>query len=186
MRYFAILVAVVCLAFTPKFMLKSIQPLVYVTGVNSCTAFSVNQREGWWMTAGHCLREGQSFEGSPIEVLAADEKLDLGVITGSHRPAFQLAIKQAEVGEDVTIIGFPFGSRDPLAMFGKVSSPNAKINDEQSGAVQHVASGGGASGSPVLDSAGRVICVHQLGQAGFSACNAYDDFKGFAERFFER
>ena len=172
-----------------SFWLKRVLPITSITRQHPvCTAFSVNESKGYWMTAAHCLAVGEDgqLDGQALEVLAADPEIDLAVLTGPRRPAFQLATTAPEIGDDVVVIGYAFGSRSPLVLFGRMSNPAANVYEGVTLSVVDLTSGGGASGGPTIDASGRVFCVHQLGNGGLSACNTFPVFKAFAEKFFEQ
>ncbi len=145
---------------------KSIQPLVRVNDdgekVNVCTAFSINETRGLWLTANHCYAGGEQFAGSDVEWVGYNEKYDLAVFQGPHVTALVLAIKAPEVGDEVVLSGYPHGSLDLITFFGRTSAVKARVMPTYTGSVFNILGLPGDSGSPILDNSGRVVGVAQV------------------------
>jgi hypothetical protein len=63
--------------------LNSIMKLVSDDG--HCTAFSINQREGYWLTAAHCLGDVMSINGETASAVKIDYEMDLLLVQSAVR-----------------------------------------------------------------------------------------------------
>ncbi|MEW5855409.1 MAG: serine protease [Myxococcota bacterium] len=114
--------------------------------------------------------------------LALDEEHDLAIlrVEGSGYPALELAPPDGvKTGQRVVLIGSPFGFDQSVGV-GTVSAVRPDYPDElkkrwekankkveKGPIVQHsAASGPGASGSPIVDLAGKVVAVNHSGYDG--------------------
>lgn len=146
-------------------LLLSLQPVQLTDDdgnlVNRCTSFSINQKKGFWVTAAHCVYEGESSSGVPIHYLLVDEKADLAVYFGVHAPALKLDTVPPEIGDSIFLMGYPYGSLDPVVFFGRVASPEAQLTKTAKAQVLNILGVEGQSGAPILNKRGRVIGVTQ-------------------------
>src|SRR5256885_98918 len=79
----------------PAIQLDAIWPLRH-SGVQFCTVFSINEQQGYYMTAKHCVEPdaGQTFHATtaalnqPAHVVYEDPNWDIAVVqSAAHSPA---------------------------------------------------------------------------------------------------
>lgn len=169
----------------------SVAKITYVEAGN-CTAFSINERQGYYMTAAHCLdQDNPTFlDKSPVAILAFEEDDDLAVIRARvSRPALPLAT-DPEPGTELAAIGF--GRRmvgPPMISHGVMLPPTLMPGwpPRYYGRLLMTANIlFGMSGGPLINRSGRVVSVVQcLGTDDYYmlACGA--DPKKF-ERLYKR
>ena len=171
---------------------SSIQPIQYINDdkevINICASFSINQEQGFWLTAGHCAHEGTMVHGQIIKYIFINEEEDLALFEDTHRPALKLAIGPAPAGEDVVILGYPHGSLDIIPFFGKSSGPNIRMTRKGVPTdLYNVLALPGDSGGPILDSSGRVVGLgHMSTQSGAAYGWTYESLKRIAGPFWEK
>jgi len=148
-----------------------------------CTTWSVNESKGLWVTAAHCVVNigivedtGDSFietwplaiHGKPVTILKYSplEEYDIALLQSDvHTPALKLG-KYPQVGDQVTVYGFPGRFNSPFPTWLRVSNPYQKWADDQRvpWIANMVFDGNvwpGHSGSPVLDRQGKVVSLVQ-------------------------
>lgn len=131
--------------------------------VGTCSVFKVGTNLA--LTAGHCCTEDEgvvrtyhakgphAVPGAELKAVRVDETHDVCVMRGLLRGApLQLAAHDPAVGDLVWTAGYPKG------VF-LISSGHWSGRDEDDDAIASIAVWGGASGSPVLDSDGRVVGI---------------------------
>lgn len=149
---------------------QSIQPLQY-NGQTFCTAFSINERDGLWATAGHCadfvlakklpITIGNVW-ALPVYVSAWN---DVALYQSArHAPALKLADATVEVGGPVRIAGYPYGLFRLIETRGYMAAHQEPVQHADDGWVQvsdilDITTAGGNSGSPVLNVDGGVIGI---------------------------
>ena len=136
-----------------------------------CTAFSIDQQRGLFLTAAHCLAENMTLDGQIAWVVYRNEKLDLAVLEsrGAYRPALKPCAENAKVGDMVVAVGHAYGLPVLSARIGHVAIAYAEIPFAQGGTnffmVTDFALIGGMSGGPMLGETGCVIAINQQGNA---------------------
>jgi serine protease Do len=175
-RKFAALLVILTLAVptvgfsAPRDLTESVQAL-QSNGQTFCTAFSINEEEGHWGTAAHCaahvLEKGLevTIKGQPAWIVSISfPAADVAVFQSEFKaPAFQLASKNSEVGDDVYIIGYPYGITRTLTK-GFLAAKSIPIQHPSTGYymasdILDITTAGGNSGSPVFNAKGQVIGV---------------------------
>lgn len=171
-------------------MEKSLAFLV-VGEEGSCTAFSINQKENYVLTANHCF--GHDIEGkdllvdnSPAKLVAKDLKKDLMVlfVKGLDKPAIHLAKNNPKVGDEMASYGFGYGLSKPLFRVTHASAidteeaPNMVITDNDFVA--------GQSGGPVVNEDGDLVMIVQAGDGhGLGIGIGVESIKKSVGRYFE-
>jgi S1-C subfamily serine protease len=154
---------------TRPYPVHSVQPL-RGTVETFCTAFSINQTEGYWVTAKHCIEAGvviqfltgqtPTLAGHPYTVIHVDPIYDVAVIqSGVTAPALPLARRAPAVGDRITVEGFPLGVQTPVITRGYVAARNVPVDRLFPSDMLDVTTTGGNSGSPVMNEWGEVIGV---------------------------
>lgn len=157
----------------------------------SCTAFVINEKENYVLTANHCFGrdiEGKDLlvENTPAKLVARDQKKDLLVlfVKGLDKPALHLAKSDPRVGDEIASYGFGYALSKPLFRVTHASAidteetPNQIITD-----TDFVA---GQSGGPVVDAAGDVVMIVQAGDGhGLGIGIGAESIKKSMGRYFE-
>ena len=176
----AVLVSVPAVAKLPSHP-ESIKPLFAGEDNAICTAWSLDEKRGLWMTAAHCTVyvvdiedenvqltipiENLMIDGRPVTAGMIDIENDLAVLQADvHAPALKLG-SYPKVGDLVTVYGYPGGWQAPLPTWHFVSNPFFKFYGRDwmllDGSVWP-----GHSGSPIIDRKGRVIGLVQAHGTG--------------------
>lgn len=194
--------------------LDAVRPVQYLTNngqalANGCTASSINRQERLWLTAAHCVAEGEMFiEAQPATVVEMNEETDIAIIkVEGYFPGGELTLSPSSPNymTDIIVIGHPFGYDDVFITRGYVSNLKAllssddnvfflqpgfpkKLNNPFSGyMIFNVAAAPGNSGSPVINLKNEIVSVLQIGWGqGFSPVSGgavYEDVKWFARYF---
>ncbi len=156
---FALLLSLFLVPLKASDKLASILPLTW-DGRNHCTTFSINEAEGFWSVAGHCVVEPQNFmiNGEPAVVLLYSAIFDSAVLVGPHAPALHLAPKPPKTGEKITVVGFPFGIEGLInprsTMHGEFL--NTFTDEDGTWNLYDLTAAPGNSGSPVFTSKGVI------------------------------
>ena len=142
--------------------------LVAVGQEGWCTAFSINEKENYVLTANHCF--GADIEGkdllvdnSPARLVARDQKKDLMVlfVKGLDKPAIWLAKEDPRVGDEMASYGYGYALSKPLF---RVTHASAIDTDEAPRMViTDTDFVPGQSGGPVVDLDGRLVMIVQAG-----------------------
>lgn len=165
-----------------------------------CTANSINQKIGLWLTAFHCVRGGGEFAiedrsnpDQPLHqatIVVTDERRDLAVLLtmGLRVPAIRLAVQAPVVGEEVFMVGYPGGLRQPQFVKGYVSHPDTEVPEIGHYQMFGMPVCGGHSGSAIVNAAGELVSIAQIGPgtpcAPFTGGVVFDALVKFASRFF--
>jgi hypothetical protein len=145
-----------------------------------CTANSINEDLGLWITAAHCLEHGKVYIEQMIDdplkthfhaavVIDLDPSNDIGVlITRTLRvTSFKLASHEPRVGDSVGMMGFPMAFRRPIYLLGTVAVLDLDVMLDGTSyghkMLFNMTACGGNSGSAVLNGDGELISVLQIG-----------------------
>lgn len=166
----ALITALVILPVPLKASINSVQAL-QVSGRTFCTSFSINEQAGYWATAAHCavyaLEEGfdVTINGEPAYVVYVGfPSADVAVFRSTaHAPAYKLSHHNVSVGDDISIIGYPYGIARTQT-FGHVAAISIPIthpstNYTMFSDILDITTAGGNSGSPVIDSHGEIVGI---------------------------
>lgn len=127
-----------------------------------CTAFSINQKEGYWLTASHCLEPaGMYIRGKLAKEVKVDLNMDLLILQSEVKaPALKLASTRPNEGDVIVSVGYPQWSEKLVVFWGRVVYPNASLSaDLNPGMVGHEGGGPGMSGGPIVNEKGKVVSV---------------------------
>ena|SRR3990167_3870283 len=145
---------------------------------SSCTGFVINDKAkggkdkdddvDFILTAAHCDGQGLYAGGVPAIVKAKDIKKDLMVleVDNLNKPALRLAEKDPRVGDEVASFGFGYGLEEPMFRVANVANDKTYIPyDGVGGPFISINSTfvPGQSGGPVLNHAGEVVMIVQMG-----------------------
>jgi len=153
------------------------EPGEEVEYVQICTAFSINEKEGYWVTAAHCfhghqlriLRNGASWD---LEIILLNADHDIAIFKSVSAPALQAEKRLPRIGDDVYTVGFST-SPHPIFSFGKIIDmqmpPYFKEWWPKGNILVQGGSLKGMSGAPTMTLKGKVIAVnlgHSNAQTG--------------------
>ncbi len=150
-------------------------------GVGACTAFSINERYGYYLTANHCFGAGTIMAGTTLgAVVFRNEADDLMVIRlNIAKPALRPG-RKPRVGASIGAFGYAWGIDQPRMHIGHVAAVDYVV-EELAGpdfAGLWLAFDfpliGGMSGGPVVDGSGRVVAINQWTAEGTGAGRAID------------
>lgn len=148
------------------FVGPSAVPITY-EGVVGCTATSINQDQGYWLTADHCISDNMAVGGQVVKGLKEDKENDLAIVqTEKGAPALPVAVGgRLRLGDDIVAEGFPHqlgGTR--LRTEGKVIALGATGLMEPNHPLTLVSapSASGMSGSAMTHD-GKIVGVLQGG-----------------------
>jgi hypothetical protein len=152
---------------------SGIQPLLTAIGTEDCTAFSINQKERYYLTAAHCVDESDPFNPilylfhSRIRQFNIDRTLDLCVFKAAFgMPAFSFADTPPNSGDRVFVEGFFDESPFPTIFEGMYHSDGIvrepSVKQFVLRAIFEMQVNSGQSGSPILNQNGEVVSVAQL------------------------
>lgn len=168
---FASLLSIVALAG----LFPNVLPLDKENGDHFCSTWSINKDKHFYVTAAHCVVDESDDEemnslpiphlsGGVATVIWTDTKLDLAVIEGPvGNEAFKLAPISPKVGDEVEVVGFPFGMEKTVG-HATITNLHQKVEGEGTQKTILVGLGvaPGNSGGPVLKG-GKVVSVLQIG-----------------------
>ena len=167
---------------------KSIVKIEVYTGdgePGTCSAFSINELHGYYLTAAHCYSPVLIIDGHVSYVVYLDRRLDLMIlsVSGSKRPALKPAEGTAAAETPVVVIGFPYGVDDhddhdesvkvgdgAVALSGAIQvadilRPTLVVGDITYRGQRWVYIDfpflGGQSGGPIINPDGQVVSVVQ-------------------------
>ena len=139
-------------------------------GEGFCSAFAIDKKRDYFLTAEHCVSVGSKNGGFLVDnaipwVVYSNPDLDVAVlyVEGSERPDLQPRTKLIKVGMEVG--GFGFALEDGIkAHFraGNVSTVGTINDREKIWVIVDQAGIGGMSGGPMVDVDGKVVFVNQI------------------------
>ena len=144
----------------------------------TCTAFSIDQERGHYITTSHCLHPAGSddeddvplIDEQPLEVLFENTDFDLAVIKiTTQRPALAVQTTPLQQGTEVASLGFALGRSVSSLRTAIVSKLDVATNDIPFVGFDN-AFVGGMSGGPIVDRHGKVvgIATRTDAQSGYS------------------
>lgn len=156
----------------------------------SCTAFTVNQKRGWGITAAHCVKQDNTgflfevvdHEYRPLTLLATGHPHDdLALLSGevfSSMPTLVALTIPPVAGTEIGAMGFAGGYRPPFFFFSRI----ARVHP--TGYLFHImgVSESGMSGSPVVTREGFVVGVMTQVTKGSTAATGSWHFQELYEK----
>lgn len=174
-----------------------------------CTVWSINQKQGLWVTASHCVSNwgevgeegeplpmvigsGYTIKQHPAEVVMVNGDADLALLKSeAHEPGLKLG-KYPHVGDEAVVYGYPAGRPDPVVLFLRVASVFYQYEQWPWTMLFSGHGWPGHSGSPILDTDGRVISVCQgsvvlggRGDVGGMTGASWSSLQGFGAGLWE-
>lgn len=146
-----------------------IQPL-HFTSEPFCTAFSINESAGYWVTARHCAQHGlvvhmleggppMLVAGVPATVIFMDQAFDVAVlVSAAQAPGLKRGSLVPMAGDAVAVEGYPYGLPFLVRTTGSIAARRIPL-ERLPADILDVTVAGGNSGSPVLTWRGAVIGV---------------------------
>lgn len=125
---------------------------------------AVHIGNGYFLTAGHVVGAWEEvIEGHAAQTVREDDKLDIAVLYVpelADMPYVVLARDNPQVGDEITITGFPL-NLGKLTFFGRVADDVTEaIAGMWVGVLDlNIAAAPGVSGSGVIDAHGRVVGI---------------------------
>lgn len=146
------------------------------SAAGSCTGFVINSTAhdkdkgdvDYILTAAHCDGTDLYADQRPTEIVAKDIQKDLMVlrVEDLDRPALKLARRNPKVGDEVASYGFGYGFERPMFRVTHISDDNLYIPRDGIGGPLMVVDASfvpGQSGGPVVNDAGDVVMIVQMG-----------------------
>lgn len=180
---------------------KQIQrSVVYLESADgACTAFVINSSAkgkddedvDYVLTAAHCEGKDMYVDQTPVTIKSKDTKKDLMVleVPDLDRPAIGLAKENPKQGEEVMSFGYGYALDRPLARVTHISDDNTYIPTGGIGGPLMVTDVGfvsGQSGGPVVDTAGNVVMIVQMGNPYVGIGVGAETIKSKVGKYFER
>lgn len=162
---------------------------IAVGGEGACTGFVIDNNRDFVMTAAHCDVSSDAqrllVDNLVAKVRAKDVKNDLMVlqVEGIDRPALALAKNNPKVGDEVASFGYGYALERPLFRVAHVSAEDVAIERGR----YLVVDGSfvpGQSGGPVVNPAGEVVMIVQLGNSVIGLGIGADMIQDKMGRFF--
>lgn len=175
--------------------------LVQIGEVGFCTGFVINDKAkggkngtddvDYILTAAHC-DGSQVYAGQrPATVKAKDVKKDLMVleVEDLDKPALRLGRRDPVPGDEIASFGFGYGLEDPMFRVANVANDKLYIPYEGIGGpliAINMSFVPGQSGGPVVNHAGEVVMIVQLGTplVGFGV--GVEEIRGKMGRYLPR
>lgn len=128
----------------------------------TCSGAFINTDAGYVVSAAHCYQGDDvdiTVDGRDASVLRLNRVLDLAVLhvkpKNSDR-AFEVATTTPPPGTLIAVIGYAFGSKQPVPTFGHMSLPR---DDSGQYSLLNLDTIVGDSGGPIIDGLGRLVGI---------------------------
>lgn len=132
-----------------------------------CTGFVIDNERDFVLTAAHCDGEKLFADSMPAKVRAKDTKWDYLVlfVEGIDKPALKLATHDPKVGEEVASYGWGYAMNQPLFRVAHISAEDVTVPQFENARYIAIDAAfvGGQSGGPVVNGAGELVMIVQLG-----------------------
>lgn len=160
-----------CLSLTPltafsldQKVAQSVQALSW-DGDNHCTISSINEKEGYWLTAAHCV-EGEpklyDIAGHKANVIKKSPVLDLAIMVTPdwHVRAIKLSKDAPKYGDEIAMWGHPLGWKSLILFRGYIATPSfteAGVIEGVPQVLYEMTAAPGNSGSAVVNRHNEMI-----------------------------
>jgi S1-C subfamily serine protease len=126
----------------------------------TCTAFSVDQALGRFVTANHCAQGTVRHGGITFAVIARDEDADLVLLQTDRGslPALKLG-SQPKTGDSLLSVGYPLSSPKPMLLPSMYQGQFDAWADGGNFAIFAGNAIPGMSGGPIVNTRGEVVSV---------------------------
>lgn len=157
-----------------------------------CSGAVINATAGYLVTAAHCVdgeKVAVTVNGRHGDVVRQNRILDLAIVKFSPKDARALKVAEAvpQMGDEIAVVGFAFGSRQVQAQIGRVVSPLEEADQVMRVAVDVIA---GDSGGPCISPAGELVgvtvAVQHYGPMHLGVVVPLSVVKDFVEPYLER
>jgi S1-C subfamily serine protease len=173
---------------------KLAKSVVYVemNGGGSCTGFVINADvkgdKDYVLTAAHCDNAKLYADGAEAKVIYKDIKTDLLVleIDDTGRPALKLAKDNPTQGAEVMSFGFGYGLERPMLRVTHIADDKTYLDVGGPYLVTDATFVPGQSGGPVINQAGEVSMMVQLGTNSVGFGIGAEKMKSKVGRYFEK
>lgn len=147
-----------------------------------CTAWSYDEKQGYFVAAAHCAPDGYSLEidEKPVTLVKIDADKDLALFQADvHIPALPISTHAPQIGDPLAVVGIHIVRGIPVISwhYVRVMGFGFTLQPIPSLLVTKDA-GAGTSGSPILDKSG-VVGVYQCGNGVRGCGSAYVPFLEF-------
>lgn len=200
----AVLLAILLHTQAPaQYAVESIEKLTILTTSDDgelevdgyCTAFSINQRDGAWLTAAHCAGDAYEIDGQSLRQVKLDPRTDLMILVGPRALSLKRESRTPKAGDEIHTTGMAYGTDFVWPFWGRVTFTRLEDKDLESlraaKMVSDMKSAPGMSGGPIFSKRNRVISVHQgrwslEGGLSLALSAPYEDLKEFTEGYWDR
>lgn len=160
-------------------------PLI-ADGQMICTAFSINEIRGYYLTAAHCLSEGlPTIDGHSVQVVYRNDSMDITVLrTESFRTALPHRRKPLKAGMPTAAYGYGYGLVHPILKTSHVAIVDMPLRDVHL-TILDASIIPGMSGGPVVDQWGYVAGICQLGDQHTGAFRLWSPMYEATARFWQ-
>jgi S1-C subfamily serine protease len=161
---------------------------------DNCSGFIINEHEDYVLTAKHCADDDITkpvvVDLHPGKIIASDVHKDLLVlhVPGIDKPALRLATEDARFGQVVASFGYGGGYERPMLRKASIAQPKALVPDAGPGEWVMVdgAFVGGQSGGVVVNEAGEVVLMVQMGNSVMGIGRSADTIRDRVGKWFEK
>lgn len=155
----------------------------------SCSGAVIDTKRKHVLTAAHCDGEKILVDGTQSLKVFKDERKDLLVLRayGIDKPALKLSPVGPVRGEEVASLGYGFAFEQPMFRVAHISNVHLESEELGSGPFFIIDADfvPGQSGGPVVNQAGEIVGIVQMGCCGVGIGRGADVIKDRVGRYFE-
>jgi S1-C subfamily serine protease len=159
----------------------------------TCSGSVIDAKRGFVLTAAHCIPDVVNVNQMALtvnrrnaELIKLNRILDLAIVQFTVRGEVEtvLADSTPEVGTEIVVMGYGFGTKQAAPQFGRIT---LQRNDAGDRTWINVDTLFGDSGGPVFDALGRQVAMTSAilsrGPAHISAAVRVEDIRDFVEGY---